>query len=237
MSILRVENLHVHYGHIHAIKGISLAVDEGNIVTIIGTNGAGKSTLLNTISGLKRPTEGSIYFKDREISGARAEEVLQAGIAQIPEGRKIFRELSVEENLLVGAYTIDDKAKQQELLERSYSIFPQLANKKRQNGATLSGGEQQMLAIGRGLMSDPEVIMFDEPSLGLAPYLVDNIFDFIMEIKDLGKSILLVEQNANIALNVASYGYVLETGRITTEDTSANLRSSDMVRRAYLGVS
>jgi len=236
MSILSVRDLVVHYGYINAIKGVSLDLDEGNIVTIIGANGAGKSTLLNTISGLKKPTSGSIFYKEQEITGLSADKILKQGIVQIPEGRNIFRELTVEENLLVGAYTIESKSKKEELLERSYSIFPQLVKRRKQNGATLSGGEQQMLAIARGLMSDPDVLMFDEPSLGLAPYLVEAIFDLIIEVKKLGKSILLVEQNANIALNVASYGYILDTGKIVTKDITDNLKESDMVKKAYLGI-
>jgi len=236
MSLLRIENLEVYYGHIHALKGLSLHVDQGQLVSLIGANGAGKSTLLNTITGVVRASAGQVVFKDQDIGNRRADQIVRLGIAHVPEGRKIFSELSVEENLRIGAYIRNDKALIKGLIEKNYELFPRLAERRRQEGGTLSGGEQQMLAIARGLMSEPELLLLDEPSLGLAPLLVDKIFEYIEKINKLGTSILLVEQNANIALQVSSYGYVLETGRIAHEAPSADLQSDDAIRRAYLGI-
>lgn len=236
MALLEVRDLVVHYGQINALKGISLQVEEGKIVTLIGGNGAGKTTLLRTISGMIRPTSGEIFYRGEEITDSRPDVVIERGIAQVPEGRKVFAELTVEENLRAGAYTLSDKNKISELTERSYSVFPQLKEFRKRDAGTLSGGEQQMLAIARGLMSDPDILLLDEPSLGLAPILVERIFDFILEVQKLGTSILLVEQNANIALHVASYGYVIETGTITMEDDTKSLMESDTVRKAYLGI-
>lgn len=236
MTLLEVQDLVVHYGHINALKGVSLSLNQGRFVTLIGANGAGKTTLLNTITGVVQGTSGSVRFRDEEILNQRPDQIVRKGIAHVPEGRKVFSELSVEENLRTGAYIIDDKAKVSELIERSYELFPRLAERRRQEGGTLSGGEQQMLAIARGLMCDPEVILLDEPSLGLAPLLVEKIFEFVVQINQLGKSILLVEQNANLALQVAQYGYVLETGRVTKEGPTEELRDDDAVRKAYLGI-
>lgn len=236
MALLEVRDLVVHYGKINALKGISLEVEEGHIVTLIGGNGAGKTTLLRTISGMIRPTSGTISYRGQEITDERPDAIIQRGVAHIPEGRKVFAELSVEDNLRTGAYTLSEKQKVAELMERSYSVFPQLKEFRKRDAGTLSGGEQQMLAIARGLMSDPDILLLDEPSLGLAPILVERIFDLIMEVQKLGTSILLVEQNANIALHIASYGYVIETGTITMEDTTKRLMESDTVRKAYLGI-
>jgi len=236
VELLEVKELVVHYGKINALKGISLNVDEGSIVTLIGANGAGKTTLLNAISGIVRITSGSVVYRGQNIVNTRPDLILQAGISHVPEGRRVFADLTVDENLRAGAYIIKDQARIKELTERSYSVFPQLADMRRRDAGTLSGGEQQMLAIARGLMSDPEIILLDEPSLGLAPILVERIFDLILDVNKLGKSILLVEQNANIALHVAEYGYVLETGAISMEDSTAALVESDTVRKAYLGI-
>ncbi|MFW5842848.1 MAG: ABC transporter ATP-binding protein [Spirochaetota bacterium] len=236
MTLLEVENLVVHYGQINALKGVSLSLDEGRFVTLIGANGAGKTTLLNTITGVVQGTSGGVSFREEEILNQRPDQIVRKGIAHVPEGRKIFAELTIEENLRTGAYIIDDKPKVAELIERSYELFPRLAERRRQEGGTLSGGEQQMLAIARGLMCDPEVVLLDEPSLGLAPLLVEKIFEFIVRINELGKSILLVEQNANLALQVAQYGYVLETGRVIKEGPTHQLRDDDAVRKAYLGI-
>jgi branched-chain amino acid transport system ATP-binding protein len=236
MALLDVKDLVVHYGQINALKGVSLQVEEGNIVTLIGGNGAGKTTLLRTISGMIRPTSGEILYRGEEITDSRPDTIIEKGVAHIPEGRRVFADLTVEENLRAGAYTLSDKRKVSELLERSYSVFPQLKEFRKRDAGTLSGGEQQMLAIARGLMSDPAILLLDEPSLGLAPILVERIFDLILEVRKLGTSILLVEQNANIALHVASYGYVIETGSITMEDDTKSLMESDTVRKAYLGI-
>ena len=236
MALLEVRDLVVHYGKINALKGISLEVEEGHIVTLIGGNGAGKTTLLRTISGMIRPTSGTISYRGQEITDERPDAIIQRGVAHIPEGRKVFAELSVEDNLRTGAYTLSEKQKVAELMERSYSVFPQLKESRKRDAGTLSGGEQLMRAIARGLMSDPDILLLDEPSLGLAPILVERIFDLIMEVQKLGTSILLVEQNANIALHIASYGYVIETGTITMEDTTKRLMESDTVRKAYLGI-
>ncbi|MFP4329334.1 MAG: ABC transporter ATP-binding protein [Alkalispirochaetaceae bacterium] len=236
MSLLEVRDLEVFYGRINALKGVSIEVEEGKLVALIGANGAGKTTLLQTISGAVQGSDGSILFKGEQILNEATHVITRKGIAHVPEGRKIFSELSVEENLEVGAYIQRDKARVSELIERNYELFPRLAERRRQEGGTLSGGEQQMLAIARGLMSDPELLLLDEPSLGLAPLLVERIFELIAEINGLGVSVLLVEQNANVALHVASYGYVLETGNITLHDTGKALLTNEQVKRAYLGI-
>ncbi len=236
MAFLDVKDLVVHYGKVNALKGVSLSLEQGGFVTLIGANGAGKTTLLSALSGLVHATSGTVVFRGRNLFNHSPEAIVSQGIAHVPEGRKIFAELSVEENLYAGAYLVRDKGRIRQLLERSYQLFPRLAERRRQEGGTLSGGEQQMLAIARGLMSDPEILFLDEPSLGIAPILVDKIFDFIVQINAMGKTILLVEQNANLALQVAHYGYILETGRIVHEAPCAQLREDDAIRRAYLGV-
>ena len=236
MALLDVRDLVVHYGKINALKGISLKLEQGDFVTLIGANGAGKTTLLGALSGLVHATSGTVTFKGGSVFNDTPEAIVSRGISHVPEGRKIFAELSVEENLYAGAYIIPDKARVKGLLERNYQLFPRLAERRKQEGGTLSGGEQQMLAIARGLMSDPDIIFLDEPSLGIAPILVDKIFDFIVQINAMGKTILLIEQNANLALQVARYGYILETGKIIRSAPCAELREDDAIRRAYLGV-
>ncbi len=236
MGILDINKLVVHYGKINALKGVSLSVEAGDIVTIIGANGAGKTTLLQTVSGVIRPTSGTVKFNGKNITGERSDNILKLGVAHVPEGRRVFSELSVEDNLLCGAYLNNNKEDKKRLLDEQYELFPRLAERKTQEAGSLSGGEQQMLAIARGMMSKPGILLLDEPSLGLAPILVERIFDMIAEINKKGTTILLVEQNANIALHVASYGYILETGKITVEDTTEVLRSDDTVQKAYLGI-
>ncbi len=236
MALLDVKGLVVHYGKINALKGVSLKLEQGDFVTLIGANGAGKTTLLGALSGVVHATSGTVSFKGKNVFNHTPEEIVGRGISHVPEGRKIFSELSVEENLYAGAYIIQDKGRVKDLLERNYQLFPRLAERRKQEGGTLSGGEQQMLAIARGLMSDPEIIFLDEPSLGIAPILVDKIFEFIVQINVMGKTILLVEQNANLALQVARYGYIMETGKITHEALCAELREDDAIRKAYLGV-
>ncbi len=233
--LLEIENLHVFYGAIEALHGLSFHVDEGEIVTLIGANGAGKSTILNTISGLLRPREGSIHFRGKDISNTAASRIVKLGISQVPEGRKIFAPLTVKENLEMGAYTRRDKAEIAESMKGVFASFPRLEERLQQLGGTLSGGEQQMLAMGRGLMSRPSLLLLDEPSMGLAPILVEEIFRIIEEINEKGTSILLVEQNANMALSVADRGYVLETGQIVLEGSARELRENPEVKAAYLG--
>ena len=232
--LLQVENLNVYYGSIHAIKGISFQVNEGEIVTLIGANGAGKSTTLNTIAGLLKPKSGSVTFDGKLISGMTANRIVPLGMALCPEGRRIFQHMTVRENLEMGGYSrpkneIDDS------IEQVFQRFPRLKERRKQIAGTLSGGEQQMLAISRALMSKPKLMMLDEPSMGLAPILVDQIFDIIKELHKAGTTILLVEQNARKALQVADRAYVLETGSITLSGTGAELASSDAVKKAYLG--
>ena len=233
--ILSIENLHVYYGSIHALKGISLEVNKGEIVTLIGANGAGKTTTMGAISGLLPIKEGKITFKDKVISGMPAEKIKPLGISLSPEGRGIFPELSVEDNLRLGAYLIRDKQYLSSHYDYIYSLFPRLKERYKQQAGTLSGGEQQMLAVGRALMSDPELIMLDEPSMGLAPNLVEFIFETILNVNKTGVSVLLVEQNANMALQIADRGYVLTTGQITLTGTGQELLHNDEIRRAYLG--
>ncbi len=233
--MLKIENLNVNYGGIHAIRGISLEVPIGKIVTLIGANGAGKSSTLRSVAGLIKSKTGSISWKGNNIMGLLPEEILMAGVALCPEGRRIFPQLTVLENLKLGGYTRKDKAGFEESLERAYKLFPRLKERTWQKGGTLSGGEQQMLALARAMMSDPELIMMDEPSLGLAPLLVEEVFGIIREINKEGKTILLVEQNAFGALKVADYAYVLEVGVITLEGIGTELLKDRRVIDAYLG--
>ena len=233
-TMLKVNDINVFYGAIHAIKGVSFEVNEGEIVTLIGANGAGKSTVLNTVSGLLHPKSGSITFMDQELKGVSPNKVVERGLAQVPEGRRVFLRMSVEENLEMGAYT-QPKSTIASGLEDVYQRFPRLKERRRQVAGTLSGGEQQMLAMGRALMSRPKLLMLDEPSMGLAPLLVEQIFAIIRELHQAGTTILLVEQNAQAALSVADRAYVLETGRISLAGTGAELMASDKVREAYLG--
>lgn len=234
--MLNIENLHVYYGGIHALKGISLEVAEGRIVTLIGANGAGKSTTLRTISGIVRPREGRITFEGRDMMGLPAYEIVGMGIAMVPEGRRVFTNLTVMENLLLGAHTRRDSGDVQRDLEWISELFPILKERASQSAGTLSGGEQQMLAVGRALMSRPRLLLMDEPSLGLAPYLVKEVFKTIRQLHDEGTTILLVEQNARAALRIADYGYILETGEIVLQGTGEELVHNDDVRKAYLGV-
>jgi branched-chain amino acid transport system ATP-binding protein len=233
--LLDVSNLHVYYGGIHALKGISLSVPEKRIVTLIGANGAGKSTALRTISGLVEARSGKIVFRGREIQNRPAHRILREGIAMIPEGRRVFANLSVEENLRMGAYTRPDLDEIGRKLEWIYGLFPRLRERLKQKGGTLSGGEQQMLALGRGLMSVPSLLMLDEPSLGLAPILVQEVFRIIRSIHNEGVTILLIEQNAKAALTVADFGYVLQTGSISLQGPGRDLLSNPSVKEAYLG--
>jgi branched-chain amino acid transport system ATP-binding protein len=235
--MLRLDDIHTYYGAIHAIKGISIEVREGEIVTLIGANGAGKSTTLRSINGLNRPRRGRIVFRGRDITNAPAHDVVKLGISQSPEGRKLFPRMSVTENLEMGAFQRRDRANFKEDIDRVYSLFPRLAERKHQKAGTMSGGEQQMCAIGRALMARPKLLMLDEPSLGLAPIFVEKIFEIIHEINQQGTTILLVEQNALMALDAANRGYVLETGKIALADDAKALRANDDVRRAYLGES
>jgi branched-chain amino acid transport system ATP-binding protein len=234
--MLSIENLHVYYGGIHALKGISLEVDEGQIVTLIGANGAGKSTTLRAISGIVRPQEGQITFENQDMTRFPAYEIVEQGIAMVPEGRRVFPDLTVLENLLLGAHTRQDPTGVQKDLEWICELFPILKERASQSAGTLSGGEQQMLAVGRALMSRPRLLLMDEPSLGLAPTLVKEVFRTIRQLHDEGTTILLVEQNARAALRIADYGYILETGEIVLEGTGKELAHNDDVRKAYLGV-
>jgi len=233
--MLELNNVDVHYGVIHALKNISLRVEKGEIVTLIGANGAGKTTTLRTISGLIKPTNGSITFKGQRIEGKNAPDIVRAGISHVPEGRRIFPDMTVRENLELGAFLRKDKDQIQKDMDLVYSRFPILKNRSKQNAGTLSGGEQQMLAIGRALMSRPELLLMDEPSMGLAPLLVNEIFSIIKEINEQGTTILLVEQNANIALSIAHRAYVIETGSIVLEGSGKELANSEQIKKAYLG--
>jgi branched-chain amino acid transport system ATP-binding protein len=233
--MLEVKDLEVYYGAIHAVKGISLKVDDGQIVTLIGSNGAGKSTTLHTISGLIKPKSGSISFDGQELVGVPAHDIVGRGLVQVPEGRHVFSNMSVMENLDMGAYLRNDKDGIARDKEKVFELFPRLFERKGQMAGTLSGGEQQMLAMGRALMSRPRVLLLDEPSMGLAPLLVKEIFSIIKTINDEGTTVLLVEQNANMALSIADHAYVLETGRIVLSGTAAELAASEAVRKAYLG--
>jgi branched-chain amino acid transport system ATP-binding protein len=236
MAMLEVNNLHTYYGNIHALKGISLTVDQGEIVTLIGANGAGKTTTLRTISGLLKPREGSITLDGEDLLQYPAHELVYRGIAMVPEGRGVFSRLTVAENLDMGAYSRSDKEGIEKDLDRVFTLFPRLKERENQVAGTLSGGEQQMLATGRALMARPSILLMDEPSMGLAPILVEGIFQTIEEINKEGTTILLVEQNALMALQVADRGYVLQTGEIVLHDTAENLRQNAMVQSAYLGM-
>ena len=233
--MLKIQDIHVYYGAIHAVKGVSFQVNQGEIVALIGANGAGKSTILKTISGLMHPRSGSITFMDQDITHTDAYKLVRHGLAHVPEGRRVFAQLSVLDNLKLGAFTRKDKEEIEETLIRVYKRFPRLEERKNQIAGTLSGGEQQMLAMGRALMSHPKIILMDEPSMGLSPIFVNEIFDIIQEVSQSGTTVLLVEQNAKKALSIADRGYVLETGRIVLEGDAKDLLNNDQVKKAYLG--
>ena len=234
LPLLKVNDIHVYYGAIHAIKGISLEVNEGEIVTLIGANGAGNSTTLNTIAGLLKPRQGTIAFAGMPVDGVAANKMVYKGLSLCPEGRRIFQQMTVKENLEMGAFSRPNEEVEQSI-ERVYGFFPRLLEREKQIAGTLSGGEQQMLAMGRALMSKPRLMMLDEPSMGLAPILVEQIFEIIRDMNKAGTTILLVEQNAQMALSVANRAYVMETGRITMEGDANDLMNDDNVRKAYLG--
>ena len=234
-TLLKVDNINVFYGNIHAVKDVSFEVNEGEIVTLIGANGAGKSTTLKTVSGLLHPKTGDVLYKGKSIKGVRAHKIVEAGLAQVPEGRHVFAQMTVEENLKMGAYTRKDKQEINNSLEMVYERFPRLKERTRQLAGTLSGGEQQMLAMGRALMANPRILLLDEPSMGLSPLLVSEIFDIIQEINKQGVTILLVEQNAKKALSIANRAYVLETGRIVKENDAQALLHDEAIKKAYLG--
>lgn len=235
MSMLKIENLNVYYGSIHALKGISLEVNEGEIVTLIGANGAGKSTLLKTLSGLLKPKVGTIEYMNKSIAGRPPQAIVKEGITHVPEGRRVFAEMSVEENIELGAFLRKDKPGIQQDFQKVYEIFPRLYERRKQSAGTLSGGEQQMLAMGRAIMAKPKLLLMDEPSMGLAPLMVKTIFEVIKEINKEQTTILLVEQNANMALSVADRAYVIETGRVILSGTAEELYASDEIKDAYLG--
>ncbi|MDE3088092.1 MAG: ABC transporter ATP-binding protein [Chloroflexota bacterium] len=236
MAVLEVESVHTYYGHIHALKGISLSVEQGEIVTLIGGNGAGKTTTLKTISGLLRPRQGQVRLNGEDLAAYKPHEIVTKGVVQVPEGRGVFARLTVQENLEMGAYTRVDGPEITEATERVFTLFPRLKERKSQLAGTLSGGEQQMLATGRALMARPKVLLLDEPSMGLAPVLVDSIYETIARLNSEGTTILLVEQNARMALQVANRGYVLQTGEVVLSDTAEKLRVNEMVRKSYLGI-
>ncbi|MBX9973518.1 ABC transporter ATP-binding protein [Cytobacillus firmus] len=233
--MLKINDINVYYGNIHALKGVSLDINEGEIVTLIGANGAGKSTLLKTISGLLKPKNGDILFQGKPISGKLAQTIVKQGLSHVPEGRRVFSNMSVEENLELGAYLRKDKQGIREDFEKVYELFPRLHERRKQLSGTLSGGEQQMLAMGRALMARPKLLLLDEPSMGLAPLLVKIIFKIIEEINQSGTTILLVEQNANMALSIAHRAYVIETGKIVLSGSSEELNQSEQIKMAYLG--
>lgn len=236
MSMLEVNDIHTYYGNIHALKGVSLVVEQGEIVTLIGGNGAGKSTTLRSICGLVKPKQGAILLEGQDLLPFKTHEIVYKGVAMVPEGRGIFARLSVMENLDLGSYSRQDRGSFNSDLQRVFQTFPRLEERIKQVAGTLSGGEQQMLAIGRALMAHPRLLLLDEPSMGLAPILVENIFTTVQQINKEGTTILLVEQNALMALSIASRGYVLQTGQIVLNDTAQNLQSNEMVQKAYLGV-
>lgn len=236
MAMLEVKDIHTYYGNIQALKGISIEVEKGEIVTLIGANGAGKTTTLRTISGLLQPRQGSVHLQGEDLSKFQAHEIVYKGVAMVPEGRGIFAKLSVSENLDMGAYSRTDKSGILEDVERVFELFPRLKERRGQVAGTLSGGEQQMLATARALMAHPRLLLMDEPSMGLAPVLVESVFDTIQRINREGTTILLVEQNATMALSVADRGYVLQTGEIVLHDTAENLKQNEMVQKAYLGI-
>jgi branched-chain amino acid transport system ATP-binding protein len=236
MALLEVEDVHAYYGNIQALKGISLQVDQGEIVTLIGANGAGKTTMLKVISGLLEPRLGSVHFREQDITGQKPHEIVNNGVAMVPEGRGIFSKLSVMENLELGAYSRKDKSAVQEDLEWIFELFPRLKERRNQTGGTLSGGEQQMLATARALMAKPALLLMDEPSMGLAPVLVESVFASLENINQSGTTILLVEQNAHMALQVAGRGYVIQSGEIALSDSAQALKDNKMVRKVYLGI-
>lgn len=234
-ELLKIDEIHTYYGNIHALKGVSLTVHEGEIVTLIGSNGAGKTTTINTVSGLLKPKEGAIFFKGEQISTLRPHEIVAKGVCQSREGRKLFTRLSVLENLDMGAFTRSDRAGIRDDIERAYTLFPILKERRHQVAGTLSGGEQQMLAIARALMSRPQLLLLDEPSMGLAPIVVEKIFDIILDISTERTTILLVEQNALMAFLIADRGYVIQSGKIALADTVENLQENENIRKLYLG--
>ncbi len=236
MSMLKLDNVHTYYGNIHALRGINLHIEQGEIVTLIGGNGAGKTTTLRTIAGLLKPREGSITYENMDLLRYPAHEIVYKGVSMVPEGRGVFARMSVTENLEMGAYSRDDKAEISRNIERIFNLFPRLKERRTQLAGTLSGGEQQMLATGRALMAQPRLLLMDEPSMGLAPVLVELIFDTIQQINKEGVTILLVEQNALMALSIAHRGYVLQTGEIILTDTATNLKNDPNVQKAYLGM-
>jgi len=236
MPMLEVDNIHTYYGNIHALKGVSITVEEGEIVTLIGANGAGKTTTLRTICGLLKPRYGKVTLEGEDLAEYAAHDIVYKGVSMVPEGRGVFAKLTVSENLDMGAYSRDDRSAIAQDLERVFALFPRLKERRSQVAGTLSGGEQQMLATGRALMAHPRLLLMDEPSMGLAPVLVEDVFDTILEINREGVTVLLVEQNANMALQVASRGYVLQTGEIVLSDTSEGLRQDETVQKAYLGM-
>ena len=235
MAMLEVQNVHAYYGKIHALKNVSIHIDKGEIVTLIGANGAGKSTTLRTMSGLLKPKEGSIRLNGEDLTRYKPHEIVTKGIIQVPEGRRIFGQLTVMENLDMGAFSCKDSKLTDENFERVFTLFPRLKERSRQVAGTLSGGEQQMLAMGRAMMANPEILLLDEPSMGLAPVLVDSIFDTIRQLHSSGTTILLVEQNARMALQVAIRGYVMQTGEVVLDDSADILRENEMVRKVYMG--
>ncbi len=235
MALLEVNDIHTYYGNIHALKGVSFEVDSSEIIALIGANGAGKTTTLRTISGLMDPREGSVFYDGEDISNSRADTLVSKGISMVPEGRGVFAKLTVEENLDMGAYTRRDGDIKDDIAD-AYELFPRLGERKKQLAGTLSGGEQQMLAIARALMAKPRLLLLDEPSMGLAPVLVDGVFDTVERIASEGVTILLVEQNAHMALQIADRGYVLQSGEVAIADTAANLRQNETVQRTYLGI-
>jgi branched-chain amino acid transport system ATP-binding protein len=236
MSLLKIDNVHTYYGNIHALRGISIDIEKGEIVTLIGGNGAGKTTTLRTISGLLKPREGSVTLDGEDLIKFKAHEIVYKGVSMVPEGRGIFARLSVTENLEMGAYSQSNRQVLDQNMERVFTLFPRLKERRTQVAGTLSGGEQQMLATGRALMASPTILLMDEPSMGLAPVLVELIFDTIKQINKDGTTILLVEQNALMALSIAHRGYVLQTGEIVISDTAANLKNNPTVQKAYLGM-
>lgn len=233
--MLKIEDINVYYGNIQALKGVSMEINEGEIVTLIGANGAGKSTLLKTISGLLKPKQGKVLFEGDSIGGKAAQAIVKLGISHVPEGRRVFANMTVAENLELGAYLRKDKDGIHKDMEKVYELFPRLLERIKQQAGTLSGGEQQMLAMGRALMAKPRLLLLDEPSMGLAPLLVKQIFNIIQEISESGTTILLVEQNANLALSIADRAYVVETGRIVLSGNAEELKSSEEIKMAYLG--
>nr|WP_263326352.1 ABC transporter ATP-binding protein [Neobacillus sp. Marseille-Q6967] len=233
--MLKVNDINVYYGNIHALKGVSLEVKEGEIVTLIGANGAGKSTLLKTLSGLLKPKSGSIEYLQAAVSGKAPQSIVKAGISHVPEGRRVFANMTVEENLELGAYLRKDKKEIRKDLDKVYELFPRLLERRKQLSGTLSGGEQQMLAMGRAIMAKPKLLLLDEPSMGLAPLMVKTIFKIVEQINQAGTTVLLVEQNANMALSIADRAYIIETGRVEISGSAAELQASEQIKKAYLG--